>query len=171
MKVDLRDKSIYPLLIMGTYVNNFKKSVKLPIYKVESIADVKEFVSYYSGIKNIDRPIVLDDISFLSSRVEGVLLKFVEETKLKVIILSYYDKSSLIFLSRFKTVVKKMKDKTTSVFISPKQGYDKIEQMCVDNTPYYQRVTLQGGISPLLFYYDKKIGRNRNYKKIIDILL
>lgn len=170
-KINLKDPSVYPILIIGSYVNDFKKSIKIPMYHVENLNDVKDFVSYYSGIKYLDRPVVLEDISFLNKQVEGQLLKFIEETSLKVIVLSYYDKNSLIFLSRFKTVVKAMKDKTTSLFLTMKQGYSKIEQATVENTPYYQRVALQGKNSPELYYYDKLLRYNRNYEKIIDILI
>lgn len=170
-KINLKDPSVYPILIIGSYVTDFKKSIKIPMYHVENLNDVKDFVSYYSGIKHLDRPVVLEDISFLNKQVEGQLLKFIEETSLKIIVLSYYDKNSLIFLSRFKTVVKAMKDKTTSLFLPMKQGYSKIEQATVENTPYYQRVSLQGKNSPELYYYDKLLRYNRNYEKIIDILI
>ena len=52
--------------------------------------------------------LVLDGIGFLSHVGQNSLLKFIEESKLPIIILSYGDKISPIIMSRMKIIVKRL---------------------------------------------------------------
>ena len=59
-----------------------------PINRLTTLEEVREFVAYYTSIKVLDRPLVVEDLAFLPATSEGYLLKFVEETPLDLILLS-----------------------------------------------------------------------------------
>ena len=93
-------------------------------------------------------------MSFLNEQCEGTLLKFIEETPLRVIMLSVYDKVSNVMLSRVKQVIKYQKDTVSSEFLSVSSGYKKLEDTLKPDSHYYDRVRYIGQI----FAYDLFLG-------------
>lgn len=155
---------------MGSAVIDFKKHYKDSILHVDSLADLREAVAYYSSVNNLGRYLVIEDLSFLPRQAEGLLLKFVEESKLQVILLSVYDVFSDIFVSRFKMVLKYTKERTDSKFLSVASGSKQIDEALSDNTSKFDRVRYQGKLSPKCYYLDSVLSEAKNKGKIFAIL-
>ena len=87
---------------------DFKKEYKGKILPAHNLELVREIVCNYSGISSLEgRYLVLDGIGFLSETGNTALLKFLEESKIPIILLSYYDKVLPTITSRVKFVFKK----------------------------------------------------------------
>ncbi len=102
-----KDYSICPCLLIGKSVNIFKHEFSGDIIRIYNLDDVRNVVEEYSGISDIrDGVLVLDGIGYLSNVGQNSLLKFIEESKIPLILLSYRDRISPIILSRMKVVYK-----------------------------------------------------------------
>lgn len=159
-----------PLLLMGSSVLDFKRMYKGPIKIVRDNDSVRELVSYYSSIVALDRPLVIDDLSFLSSMGVSLLLKLVEESTFPVILLSMFDSVDSILLSRVKTVIKYSKDEIKSEFLPIGKGYTRIEESLSEDSHIYDRFKYMSKFSPLVYYVEKSIGRIKNKNKIYELL-
>lgn len=169
-KISVSEMNLFPMMIVGSAVFDFKKVCKDPIVQVTDMQSLREVVAYYNSIQSLDRMLIIEDISFLPKGSEVTLLKFVEETKLKLVLLSVYDVSSSILLSRCKRVVKYQKEKTESQWLPPSDGSKKIDELVVENTSYYDRVRYMGKYSPKVYYLDHMLGSARNKDKILSII-
>lgn len=114
----LHNKSLCPCLLIGKYVNEFKRTYKGTIERCYSLNDVKRIVDEYDGITEVNSDfLVLEGVGYLSETGQNSLLKFIEESKLPIIVLSYSDKVSPIIHSRMKNVMKKWYDVKTLDFL------------------------------------------------------
>ena len=114
--------------------------------------------------------LVFEDLSFLPDSCEGLLLKFVEESKLDLVMLSLFDKVSLTLLSRVKRVMKYSREKVNSDFNSVSVGVQRLDESLKPDSHYYDKVRYMGMYSPLMFYLDRNIKRERNKAKILSFL-
>lgn len=160
----------YPLLIMGDAVTDFKKIYSDKINTADNMEEMRELIAYYTSISYLDRPLVIEDISLFAKNGEGVLLKFVEETKLKLILLSRFDKVSNVLLSRIKMVVKYYKEPVTSQFMTVSSGYQALQQSVEPSSHYYDKVRYMGKLSPKQIYLEKNIRQRRNKEKIMSFV-
>lgn len=104
----LFNKEYCPCILIGRYVNVFKRAFTGNIERAYSLQDVRRLVEEYDGISNVNsKYLVLDGVGYLSAVGQNSLLKFIEESKLPIILLSYTDRISPIILSRMKFVFKK----------------------------------------------------------------
>lgn len=166
----IKTQARYPLVVIGSASVDFRRAYEGKIDKIKDIEELREFVAYYSNIKTLNRPVVIDDLSFLPGASEGVLLKFLEETQLKVIVLSTYDKLSPVILSRVRMVIKYYRDKVTSEFLKPYDGIRKLDEQVQSDTHYFTKIGLMGKTSPILYYLDNVIKGGRNKSKFLTIL-
>lgn len=169
-KISISQMEQFPMLVIGSAVLDFKKACSDPIVQVTDTQSLREVVAYYSSIAVLDRLLIIEDLSFLPKGAEVTLLKFVEETSLKLVLLSYYDVVSPILLSRCKVVVKYQKEPTESAFLSPADGSKKIDELVVENTSYYDRVRYMGKYSPKVYFLEKMLGTARNRDKILSMI-
>jgi hypothetical protein len=104
----LKNSFYCPCLLLGKYDSIFKSMYKGRIFKASTLEDVRDIVDRFYGIDDLDgRYFVLDGVGFLNSTGQNALLKFVEECKFPLVLLSYYDTVSPIIMSRMKFVYKK----------------------------------------------------------------
>lgn len=104
----LSNPSLCPCLMIGKYVNDFKQRYKDTIERAYTLNDVRHLVEEYDGISSVKSGfLILDGVGYLSETGQNSLLKFIEESKLPLILLSQTDKVSPIIMSRMKIVVKK----------------------------------------------------------------
>lgn len=160
----------FPLLVMGSAVTSFKKAYTDVIVQVRDMESLRETVSYYNNIPFLERILVIEDLSFLPRKADGVLLKFIEESPLKIVILSTFDVVDSVLLSRFKRVIKFSSEKINSQFLSVKEGYAKVEDELSDNTSRYDRLRYVAKYSPKILFIEKNIGKVGNKDKIMQIL-
>lgn len=166
----LSGNKAFPLLIMGDAVTDFKKNYGDKINTAENLEEMRELIAYYTSISYLDRPLVIEDISLFAKNGEGVLLKFVEETNLRLILLSRFDKVSNVLLSRVKLVVKYYKDPVTSQFMSVSAGYQALQQSIEPSSHYYDKIRYMGKLSPKQIYLEKNIRQRRNKEKIMSFV-
>lgn len=166
----IQSNTAFPLLIMGDAVTDFKKCYVGKINTADNMEEMRELVAYYTSIDKLDRPLVIEDISLFAKNGEGVLLKFVEETKLDLILLSRFDKVSNVLLSRIKRVEKYYKDPVTSQFMSVSSGYQALQQTLEPSSHYYDKVRYMGRLSPKQIYLEKNIRQRRNKEKIMSFV-
>lgn len=126
----LNNKEMCPCVLIGKYVNEFKKIYRGKIFSAHTLEEVRYIVNNYTGISDLeDRYFVIDGISFLSNNGQNALLKFIEESKFPIVILSYYDKISSIVLSRIKFIFKRpLKEVTNLKFVKVKDMLAMIDE-------------------------------------------
>ena len=165
---DISTKS--PLLIMGSYVQQFRKQYPYPIKSVRNADEVRDMVSQYTGIKTLEYPLVIEDLSFLDTKSSFLLLKLVEESKYPIIMLATFDKVSSIILSRVKEIQKAPLEPIQSEFMPAGQGYTRMEEYLAPDSHYYDKLRFMIKNSPTMYFYENKIGRIRNKSKILTLL-
>ena len=156
-----KDYSICPCLLIGKSVNVFKRGFDGNVIRIYNLEDVRNVVEEYSGISNVrDGVLVLEGIGYLSNVGQNSLLKFIEESKIPLILLSYKDKISAIILSRMKVVYKLWYPVKSLSFSrvgdaikaleEKKQGNNKMSeseevQFLADNCPTLYSINQQAG--------------------------
>lgn len=113
----LNSKDLCPCLMIGReYVNKFKHKYRGNIEMIYNLESVRGFLDRYSNIAEVTngKYLVLEGIGSLSEVGQNSLLKFIEESKLSIILLSFNDNVSPIIMSRCKVVVKRI-DKVESL--------------------------------------------------------
>lgn len=98
---DLKGKT--PVLLVGGAMITFKLMYKGNIYRLENTEDIKDFITNFSGV-DYRKPIVIEDISMLYR--DSVLLKFIEDTRIPLVLLASEDNISIPLQSRIKTYIK-----------------------------------------------------------------
>jgi len=119
-----------PCLFIGKFVPLFKKLYQGRIFNLTTLDSVRELVNRFAGLSDLEgRFFVIDGIGFISPAAQNSLLKFIEESKFPIILLSYYDKVSSIIHSRVKFVYKRSPaELKTLKFIHPKDAFNIIEE-------------------------------------------
>lgn len=134
------------------------------IINIFNVENTRELIQELSGI-SLEKPLVIDDISLLYRST--VLLKFIEESKLKLILLASKDNLSNTLLSRIKTI-KKYPDESNTSFnltsIKDAEKHIKSEELNQDDTINYLATTC-----PELIVLNKKLRYIKNKDKILDI--
>lgn len=134
------------------------------IINIFNVENSRELIQELSGI-SLEKPLVIDDISLLYRST--ILLKFIEESKLKLILLASKDNLSSTLLSRIKTI-KKYPDESNISFnltsIKDAEKHIKSEELNQDDTINYLATAC-----PELIVLNKKLRYIKNKDKILDI--
>ena len=169
----------YPRLYVGETAKVFKyKNPYLPVYQLYK-DNIREFIEYYSTQQISARPLVIEDIYYLPESCQTDLLKFVEETQLKVVLLSSYDNIIPALLSRMAYVYKEERIIKTS-FLSPSEArkemfnstYKDAEEDDDDKEQEHQTeiVKRKLKLSPMMYYNDSLIASLPNKQKLLNLL-
>lgn len=149
-----------PCLMIGKYVNDFKQAYKDTIERAYTLNDVRNLVEEYEGIESVkSKFLVLDGVGYLSETGQNSLLKFIEESKLPLILLSKTDMVSPIIMSRMKVVVKKWYPVGKPNWVQPPQALKALQekkkdpafrepqevQFLADNCPLLYRIRAKAG--------------------------
>ena len=160
----------YPMLVIGDAVTDFKKNFQGPIVSVKDIAELKEVIAYYSGIDKLDRVLVIEDISFLGTDANTTLLKFVEETRFQLVLLSRFDRVDEVLLSRIRSVEKYYRDATDSKFMGLLEANQRIEDSLSSDSHYFDKVRYMAKLAPKLLLVEKTIKIKRVKSKILSFV-
>ena len=171
----LDNRSMCPCLMIGKYVNDFKKIYKDVIERVYTLKDVKRVVDEYDGIESVNSGVlVLEGVGYLSDAGQNSLLKFIEESKLPLIILSYNDKVSPIIMSRMKVVVKRWYDVKNLDFLKVREAQKAINEKKRESSDFkeYQEVQLMADSCPTLYSIRMQAGDPFDYanQRMINIM-
>ena len=171
-------KSKTPILLVGGAVTLFKKMYKGNIYKITNADETRDFVANFYGLE-LDKPIVLEDISLLSYDTQFLLLKLVEEAKFPIVILTLQDKVSPIILSRIKTYIKFPLDLDIECkFMEMPDAQNELDnimdekKLTMDNTDKTEefREKFYAESCPELLYLEHSMGFIKNKKSYIEIM-
>jgi hypothetical protein len=168
----LMNTSMTPCLLIGNYVNAFKRKFKGTIERAYTLEKVRIITDEYDGVSNVNSEfLVIEGIGYLSEAGQNSLLKFIEESSLPIILLSYQDKVLNTIRSRMKIVAKKWTPIKALSYAgatecisainekkSQNQDFkgDLVIQFMADNSPELYRLRLEAG-SPFDYNNDKVI--------------
>lgn len=157
----------YPRLYIGRAAQEFKKRMNLRVIQVtkDSITD---FLDYYSNIPMMINPLVIEDLYTLSFDCQSRLLKFIEDTKLKIILLSSEDNIIPTVLSRM-SLVYKIPEQVYSDLLPPSQARSELEKIDSD-TYYLDYVKKQRALSPVTYYNDLLVKGKSSKNKLLQLL-
>ena len=160
----------YPRLYIGVdYIRQLKGRATFPINQVFK-EELSDFISYYSSIKSLPYPLVIEDVSNFNEIQQSILLKFVEDSELKIILLASEDNILSTILSRM-SLVYKQKENVKSLFHDPFNEEVIMELSNIDSdssksTYIKKQITL----SPISYYYDQLLENKNNKNKLIRLL-
>ena len=159
----LESERFCPCLLLGKYSNEFKKRYNGSIHVVYNINDVKELVENYSGKKG-DRHFVIDGVGFLNEQAQQPLLKFIEESRLPIVLLSYFDSVSPIIMSRMMCIYKDSGSNLPKSLLGTTgvgDCFDKLREMDVEDggLSFRDRIKFYSENCPLGYYLESKHGR------------
>lgn len=166
-----------PCLLIGKYVTEFKKVYKDTIERVYTLDDVRYLIDAYDGISNINSKfLVLDGIGYLSHVGQNSLLKFIEESKLPIIILSYGDKISPIIMSRMKIIVKRwdvVKNLNFSSVADTISYINEKNSTREEKMTEFEEVQVMANMCPSLYSIKQQAGDKYGYNnsRLINIMV
>jgi hypothetical protein len=166
-----------PCLLIGKYVTEFKKVYKDTIERVYTLDDVRYLIDAYDGISNINSKfLVLDGIGYLSHVGQNSLLKFIEESKLPIIILSYGDKISPIIMSRMKIIVKRwdvVKNLNFSSVADTISYINEKNSTREEKMSEFEEVQVMANMCPSLYSIKQQAGDKYGYNnsRLINIMV
>ena len=164
-------KNNTPLLLIGEYMTVFKKLYKGNIKTLTSMTDVRDLVADYTGIRKLDKPLIIEDLGFLSIGALCLLLKLIEDSKFSVILLSTFDQIPSTILSRVKVFKKAFIEKIECEFMTPDKGIQALEDYLSPDTSPIDRSRWIARNSPMIYYIENNFkGKVANRDKVLNIL-
>ena len=175
----LKSKEYCPCLLLGRYATEFKKFYRDKIFMVNDLDAVRNVVNNYSGIEDLEgRYFVMDGVGFLSDIGQNSLLKFIEESKFPIVLLSYYDKVSPIIMSRVKFVFKESPAKVTNLkFVKPSACIEYVTEKEKSSEDFTEtdRINYYADNCPIMYYYENRLpfsdGMGKRLTKLITELI
>lgn len=171
----LNNKNLTPCLMIGNYVNAFKREFDGTIEKVTNVARVRNLIDEYEGIENVNSEfLAIEGIGYLSNDGQNALLKFIEESKLPIILLSYQDKVLSTIRSRMKIVVKHWNPVKNLSFVGESEGYKALLEKRAKNPDFKGNLEIQflAETSPRLYRRFMESGNpfDSNNAKMLEIM-
>lgn len=172
----LNNVGMCPCLMIGMYVQEFKKQYKDVIERVYNIDNVRDLIDSYEGVTRVNSKfLVLDGVGYLSATGQNSLLKFIEESKVPIILLSYRDKVSPIIMSRMKVIVKrcsKVKNLDFSSVSDTLTFIDEKNSTREEKMSEVEEVQIMANMCPSLYSIKQQAGDRYGYsnKRLIDIM-
>lgn len=159
-----------PILLIGGAVVYFKQRYKGKLNVLSNIEDTRNFVA--DNINKVyDKPLIIDGIGDLTPNAQATLLKYIEEAKTSIILLSYQDTVSEIIKSRCRRIVKlPLSEQVTSKLLPAKKALDVINEYLQENTTQQDRERLVSETSPALYNLEYLVGSKSNKEKLIYLL-
>lgn len=149
----LANKDYCPCLLLGRYSTEFKRRYKGRVHMVNTLSLVRELLNSYSGMP-VERYFVMDGIGFLSPTGCNSVLKFIEEFKSPIILLSYYDKILPTIRSRMKFVFKSPVTEVKSLdYMSMKNCLEDLKEE--RDLSDMDRLKAYSDKCPILYYVEK----------------
>lgn len=156
----LSDTEMCPCLMIGKYVNEFKRIYKDTIERAYSLVDVRRLIEEYDMVQSVNsKYLVIEGVGYLSSVGQNSLLKFIEESKLPIILLSYNDKVSPVIMSRMKIVVKRWYPVKSLNFVRVKDALRTLdEKKQTSQMKDYEEVQFMANNCPTLYSIKQQSG-------------
>ncbi len=165
VKDELEDK-YFPLIFIGYPSYQLRKAINTSLINtVENIEEVRDLIEkYYNSME--EDVVYIQDISRIEYKAQDVLLKFLEESRLKIVLISSFDRIRPTIISRMKICLKSYFTPITSNFKSLRE-YSMVE---LENTEHKKVEILRD--FPMVSYLKSRFG-NLNpklFNKVINVL-
>lgn len=174
--------SVFPKLFIGDAIKSFKLFLKKHNYNyninfISSREDLINLIETYSSYKNYFLPVIISDISFLNKKDQSLLLKFMDDTKLNIILLASRDNILETIISRVKEFRKfYVQDKNNKVgFINinkAREMFDNDIGSFNDDSSIEDQLKIYNKYNPMLYYNNSLVKRysNNDKKKLLNLL-
>ena len=116
----------------------------------------------------MNTPLVIEDLYTLSFDCQSRLLKFIEDTNLKIILLSSEDNIIPTVLSRM-SLVYKIPEQVYSDLLPLTQARPELDKIDSD-TYYLDYVKKQRALSPITYYNDLLVRGKSSKNKLLQLL-
>ena len=170
---------IYPKLFIGAASDAFirymqKNNIHYNINYITDRDDLIHIIEVYSGYKNYKPPVIISDISYLSQSDQSLLLKFMDDTDLKIILLASRDNILDTIVSRVREFRKYYITKDSIGFFQPSKAREMLNNEIGDNTEmsYDDKLKLYNKYNSLLGYNDyiTRMFNLNDRKKLLSLL-
>ena len=167
----MKEAKIFPKLFIGEAAKAFCKFIEKNNYDcsinyISSKEELESLVDRFSHYKHYMLPVIISDISFLSQLEQSLLLKFIEDSKLNIVLLASRDNILSTIISRMKEFRKyyiiKSGDRVGFIELSKARemllgdASDFADLSCDDKQLIYNKY------NPVLSYCDYLVKRYRN---------
>lgn len=173
---------IFPKLFIAdaskAFISYLKKhGYDYPINYISTREDLIDLIDQFSAYSNYNLPVIISDISFLNHKDQSLLLKFIEDSKLNVILLASRDNILNTIISRVKEFRKfyNRNNVLQTGFVSINKARDMFTNDAVsfeEDTSLEDRLCVYNKYNPLLAYNDRlvmKYGYN-DRKKLLNLI-
>lgn len=165
----MKEIKIFPKLFIGAAAQSFKSFLKknscdYEINYVTSYEDLEELISVFSGYKNYSLPVIISDISFLNKKAQSLLLKFMDDSNLKLILLASRDNILDTIISRVKEFRKFyiFNNKNKASFIELSKAREMLSNdvgKFDEDTSYEDKLLITSKYNPMLSYDNELVKR------------
>lgn len=169
----LKEENRCPILFIGRYVNAFKRVYKGNITRIYTLDNVRNVLQEYDGIDEIRNPfLVLEGVGSLSGIGQNSLLKFIEESKLNLILLSYNDKVLSTILSRMRTVMKSWYPVKELKFLGMSTANSMLKEKKQQGMKEYEEIQFLADNCPSLYSLKEQSGNSYDYmnRRLLDVI-
>lgn len=175
IRMVLSNRNLTPCLMIGNYVNAFKREFDGTIERATNISKVRSLIEEYDGVESVNSGyLVIEGIGYLSQAGQNSLLKFIEESKLPIVLLSYQDKVLNTIMSRMKIVVKHWNPIKKLEYVKASEGLKMLNEKKSQNPDFKGNLEIQfmADNSPELYRLHVSAGNEYSYhnKKLIGII-
>lgn len=178
----MHEAKIFPKLFIGKAADAFKQFLKNNNYNytinyVIAREDLINLIDVYSRYKNYTLPVIISDISYFNKNDQSLLLKFIDDSKLNIILLASRDNILDTIISRVKEFRKyyifNNNDKAGFISLSKaREMFNNDIGSFSDDTLYDDKLLIYNKYNPALSYDDMLVSKFciNDKKKLLDIL-
>ena len=176
------EAKIFPKLFIGDAMRGFLRFNKANNYNYQvnfltSREELIELIEAYSNYKNYNLPVIISDISFFNKEAQSLLLKFMDDTSLKIILLASRDNIIDTIISRVREVRKfyitNKGDRASFIELGKaREMFNNEVGRFDDDTSLEDKLKLYNKYNPMLGYDSILVSKfsASDQKKLLDIL-
>lgn len=171
---------IFPKLFIGSAAKAFTQFIKrnnfdYTINYIQSREDLISLIDTYSKYKNYNLPIIISDISYLNKSDQSLLLKFMEDTNLKIILLASRDNILNTIISRVKEFRKYYTDFRDINFMSISKAREECKNVLntLDaDSSIEDKLIVYNKFNPVLGYMNSLVSKRsfNDREKLLNLL-
>lgn len=176
---------LFPKLFVGDASKSFlhylhKNHYDYTINSITCRDDLISLIDAYSRYKNYNIPVIISDISFLNKQDQSILLKFMEDTNLKLILLASRDNILGTIISRvreFRKFYIRINNGDQAGFIQPFKAREMMTSdsdfnNINDESSIEDRLSIYNKYNPILSYDDLLVSNfGKSHKdKLLNLL-
>ena len=170
---------IFPKLFIGTAAKAFVSFIKrnnfdYTINYIQSREDLISLIDTYSKYKNYNLPVIISDISYLNKADQSLLLKFMEDSNLKIILLASRDNILNTIISRVKEFRKYYVNNRDISFMNIANAYDnsKEELEALKDSSIEDKCIIYNKYNPVLYYINTLVNKRSigDREKLLNLL-